>query len=30
MDEVDIIAEQQPLELTAINHYQINDDNNDI
>ena len=30
MDEVDIIPEQHPLELTGTNHYQINDDNNDL
>lgn len=28
MDEVDVIAEQHPLELTGISHYQMNDDNN--
>jgi hypothetical protein len=30
MDEVDIISEQHPLELTRTSHYQINDDNNDL
>jgi hypothetical protein len=30
MDEVDIIPEQHPLELTDTNQYQINDDNNDL
>lgn len=29
MDDVDIIAEQHPLDSTTINHYQLNDDNND-
>ncbi len=30
MDEVDILSEQQPLELTRTNSSQLNDDNNDL
>ncbi|CAF4573377.1 unnamed protein product [Rotaria sp. Silwood2] len=29
MNDVDIIAEQHPLELIGTNHYQTNDDDND-